>query len=212
VPLTAKLGNISIFKGGVFMETKDGQINQNTCYIQIDGKLIKVSRAVYEAFHYHESFSVDGRYYIFCGERPVEVEAALYAEITAHDNHTRYSDKKYNLLRRALHFENARAYASQRKPDNNSNNSVNDVFETLYALSAKARVDGEEWLAAYVGGKEFISSLEETDRRILGLLIEGYHERQIAAEIGLTQPGIHKRRKKIQQAFLDFMNLEQVKK
>lgn len=105
--------------------------------------------------------------------------------------------------REAVHTQRLDIQTSEDEDINKDNPLYKKFFEKLAVEDNHADYSRYGWIDELENEElaKAVNALSDTDREILTLLIEGFNQATIALSLGMTQPAVSQRIKKIREIF-----------
>ena len=159
------------------MTINDNQQPITDRFIEIDGEQIQVTEEVYRAF-----------------------KQPAWAEHKRKERERRCRDSKGRICTQSCRLCDLNRMLDDKEPMKKNSLLLSLEWFQEDGYDPKDPVDVEEIIAEKQLLEELISALEELDpdnRRIMELFANGMSEREIAADIGLSQKAVNKRKTKL---------------
>ena len=130
----------------------------------------------------------------------------LAAGMTEEQIQARYAfDREWykSLRREAVHTQRLDIQTSEDEDINKDNPLYKKFFEKLAVEDNLADYSRYGWIDELENEElvKTVNSLSDTDKELLTMLIEGFNQAAIALSLGMTQPAVSQRIKKIREIF-----------
>ena len=108
-----------------------------------------------------------------------------------------------SLRREAVHTQRLDIQTSEDEDINKDNPLYKKFFEKLAVEDNLADYSRYGWIDELENEElvKTVNSLSDTDKELLTMLIEGFNQAAIALSLGMTQPAVSQRIKKIREIF-----------
>lgn len=126
-------------------------------------------------------YVVNGRFYITVGEEEIEVSESIYKGCKKINDSTRYMDRKYNKCNTYFDEDSLIAHKFKYIGDTRAFNILEEEFIYKYELH------------------EMLSKLNNMDKKIIKMSLDGYSEREISEKLNITQQSVNKHKQRIRK-------------